>query len=64
MGISFQDSLTQRKAASISSFSDAGNAAPQIVVDSGDFTACADGRYDTYNQYSDDKYSIADVLKM
>ena len=64
MGISFKDSLSHREKqpAGVKTMA-VDLPVTQAAINVNDFTPCTDGRYDIYNQYTDENCSIVDSLK-
>lgn len=64
MGISFKDSLSHRdkQPATIKTMA-VDLPVTQAAINVNDFTPCTDGRYDIYNQYTDENCSTVDSLK-
>lgn len=64
MGISFKDSLSHREKqpAAVKTMA-VDLPVTQAAINVNDFTPCTDGRYDIYNQYTDENCSIVDSLK-
>lgn len=64
MGISFKDSLSHREKQSVVVKTMAVDLpVTQAAINVNDFTPCTDGRYDIYNQYTDENCSTVDSLK-